>query len=426
MKTTLQDSVSSLLLITRQTGLLTALPGRALTLFMSVFTVLLTTHCKAPREVVDGGNLITSFSLVGPQVIQTTIDDQTSQIEITVPYGTLLQQLRADIILSPSANVVPTGDFRQDFTKTVLYTVTSSGGVKKVYKVIVKIQAQNSPVVTKLSTDSLRAGQTFIVMGQDFGKFNAGVKVTIQDASNPPVSAPSILLDSTRIQVTVPLLTEPGKFNVSVSRNNIASIKTLPILVKIPAPEISAIRQKNLLQGDSLVIGGSFITAGKYKYSLSLGASGKTQVLQPVKAENGKLVFKTSAALPPNTYELILSNDSESVSSLVAADKIRIYDALMPFVSGIKNPAASYAPTQSIAFQTVSFDKLPARFYQIRFFSDKVSYNVGGIYGRDQLLSCSLPANIINGTYNISVLLLSETGELVYDINLDEHIIIKQ
>lgn len=66
------------------------------------------------------------------------IDNESSQITVTLPAGFDKTVIRPEVLISKGATVVPASGETQDFTQGVAYTVTSENRVnKKTYTVIV-------------------------------------------------------------------------------------------------------------------------------------------------------------------------------------------------------------------------------------------------------------------------------------------------
>lgn len=388
--------------------------------------IFLTSGCKAPQDLSVEGKII-SFGLNGIKADTVRISESTGQIEIVVAYGTVLSGVTARIETSPNATVVPSAQTAQNFNETVYYTVTAAGGARKVYEVRVSARQQGAPVITGFSSDTVRAGESFIVSGQDFGRFSAALRAFLTDEAGRDISAVCSLIDSSRVRVGVPKSTTPGSYQVRVVKNNIPSASARKILVKIPAPEITAVKRWNIVQGDSIVLAGNYILPDRYEYRLRMVADKTGALLSAVTKETGRLTFTTDQGVAPGAYGLFLTNVQEGVSSQQANQKLRIYDAALPFVKGIRNAAADYKPLQTVELLTARFDKLPTRFYQIRLHSRSVDYNVNGIYSNpEKALSFPLPSQIKKGSYAITVFFISDSGQQLHDVDLDGLLIIKE
>lgn len=82
---------------------------------------------------------ILSFSFYSPEV-EATIMESAKTIVATVPTGTDLTALVPIITVSEKATVNPASGVRQDFTNTVMYTVTAEDGSQASYAVAVTVE----------------------------------------------------------------------------------------------------------------------------------------------------------------------------------------------------------------------------------------------------------------------------------------------
>ena len=60
----------------------------------------------------------------------------------------------------------------------------------------------------------------------------------------------SRLVDSTKIDVAIPADLKPGSYTVRVVKNDLEARSVKKLLVRIPPPEISAVKSFNILQED--------------------------------------------------------------------------------------------------------------------------------------------------------------------------------
>ncbi|MBO6025356.1 MAG: DUF5018 domain-containing protein, partial [Bacteroidales bacterium] len=82
---------------------------------------------------------ILSFSFYSPEV-EATIMESAKTIVATVPTGTDLTALVPIITVSEKATINPASGVRQDFTNTVMYTVTAEDGSQASYAVAVTVE----------------------------------------------------------------------------------------------------------------------------------------------------------------------------------------------------------------------------------------------------------------------------------------------
>ena len=392
----------------------------------ALFFMLLASGCRHTEDV-NPDKQILSFVLGGVKTQSVRIDDSAGSIEVVVPYGTILSGLSAEIGISPGTTIVPAGSVARDFAKPIYYTVTATDGSKKVYVVHVTSALQSQPVITGFSADTVRAGEPVVVSGNNFGRFGAAIKTQLIDPQGQEVAIPATLLDSARIQFVVPLSTTPGCYKVQIIKNGIASASERRICIKIPAPEITAIKVRNIVQGDSIILAGNYIEPQRYDYRLQLEGASGMYFLTPAVKENGKLIFKTDQGLSSGIYGLSLLNVQESVTGQRGTETLRIYDANLPFVNGIKNKQTTYKASESVVLFADQFEKIQTRFYQVRLHEQGLDYNINGIYSAsEKLLSFTLPMQIKPGNYQITVLFTSDSGQQLYDVDLDERLSVKE
>ena len=88
-----------------------------------------------------------SFAALSP-VVQATIDGNAYKITAGVPNSTDLTKLIPTIGLSPKATISPSSGISQNFTNTVIYTVTAEDGSSQKYEVKVeKVNVANAVIV---------------------------------------------------------------------------------------------------------------------------------------------------------------------------------------------------------------------------------------------------------------------------------------
>jgi len=380
-----------------------------------LFVVLFCLVGCQKTETVPSEKSILSFQIAGFEQVKPVI--APNSVELTLPYSTFLKNLKPVFQLSPGTSSVPASGQEQDFTKPVLYTLTGADGSKTIYQVIVKTASQPQPQLLQLERDTLEAGQSLLVKGRYFGVFALDVKATLSDANTNAIPCETQLIDSTQIKLTVPIQTAPGRYQVKISIKQLSSATTLPLQVSYPTPQIVGVTKQNILQGDTLVLQGKFISP-QYQYQLLLAQ----QNLSPVKTLQDQLHVIIPKRISPGVYDFVLQNKTWQKNSPSSPVKIRIYDAQQPFVSGLLNPKNTYIPAATVTFKTQNFTAFPTRFYQIDISSESRSFTQNGIYdAKTQALQCSLPANIPKGRYQISILLVSDNNQR-YDIQLDDNI----
>ena len=79
--------------------------------------------------------------------IDAVINEDTKEIEATVPYGTDVTVLVPTIIVSDDASVVPCSDYVTDFSQPVTYTVTAEDGSQAEYVVTVIVEQPENLII---------------------------------------------------------------------------------------------------------------------------------------------------------------------------------------------------------------------------------------------------------------------------------------
>jgi len=102
---------------------------------------------------------ITSFSIVNPSVTGT-IDETTKTIELTVPYGTSPNGLKATFMTTGASvrvgsTLQVSGITVNNFTNPVIYEVTAEDGSKTTYTVDVTVASSSAKAITSFSIASL-------------------------------------------------------------------------------------------------------------------------------------------------------------------------------------------------------------------------------------------------------------------------------
>jgi hypothetical protein len=385
---------------------------------LSCLLLLVNSGCKEPKDL-SADNQILSFSLNSVSNSSVSIDHSNGLVNITVPYGTVLTNLTAEIQLSDMATVVPEGRISQNFSKHIFYTVTAASGSKKVYQVVVVSGKQNSPVISGFSSDTVRAGDNITVLGQEFGSFNLGLKVYCLGENEQSIAANSRLIDSTKIDVVIPRDIQPGLYTIRVVKNGLEAKSSKKLTVKIPAPQISTVKSSNVIQGDSMVVAGNYIDPVHYEYKLKMAGDKNNYLLPAAAKQPGRLSFLATTDIVPGNYTISLLNVNESITGKALGEAIRIYDSALPFVKYAQNTASGYKAGAAVVFSALRFDKLSARFYQLELTADGRQYNQNGIYDGKQL-SFELPSTIKAGVYKARVVFLSDNGQQLYDVVLDD------
>lgn len=113
---------------------------RAFAVFMLLTTLASCNNDESDPATKNSSKTISSFSLgsLNPSVA-AVIDESAKTIKADLPSGNDLTKLTPTITVSDKATVSPASGVVQDFTKPVVYTVTSEDGSTQIYTVTLKI-----------------------------------------------------------------------------------------------------------------------------------------------------------------------------------------------------------------------------------------------------------------------------------------------
>ncbi len=157
-----------------------------------VFLLCLTFFISCEKETESSEKIISSFQFEAfdPDVV-AAIDNATGNITATLPYDADVTSLIPTISVSPNAEVNPASGVVNDFTGSVIYTVTAEDGSTATYTVTVSLQAApvEDPLTLSGSMSENRIledrndGIDYIIEGSFFVEGNAlltvepGVKI---------------------------------------------------------------------------------------------------------------------------------------------------------------------------------------------------------------------------------------------------------
>ncbi|MFW5863067.1 MAG: DUF5018 domain-containing protein, partial [Spirochaetota bacterium] len=104
------------------------------------------------NEVLGSEKSITAFTFSNPSATGI-IDQDNHTIEVTVPYGTVVNNLIPTISYS-GESIDPVSDVAQNFDTPVVYTVTAEDGSTRDYTVSVDVALSSSKEITSFSFDN--------------------------------------------------------------------------------------------------------------------------------------------------------------------------------------------------------------------------------------------------------------------------------
>ena len=392
-------------------------------LLQSICLALLLVSCKE-NELLFSNLAIDSISLKETTVTSVVFNAEKGIVTITVPYGQSITQLSPRFILEGEGESIPASGTTQNFTQPVYYTIIHPTGGKKIYQFVVVQDVQPTPVITSFSVDELTAGEKFIVTGKYFGNFGLALKAAFLTNDKLISSLAIRLIDDTQVEISVPDTLTPTTYKVSIGVNDKSVISTKLLKVNYPPPYISAVSRKNVLPSDTIKVNGRFLNQQLYDFELLLSKNEQTTVVSPLKTATSKndteLIFVLPKGLSSGNYEMVIANKTTTRKSLTFQTKLNVQDPNLPNIIGINQPKAVYIKGETISFQTLNYDKVSPRFYQILLKKGAVTIAQNGTYTPNtKLLSLELPTEIEAGTYQLDFFLSNPTANYQFGFSTD-------
>ncbi len=361
------------------------------------------------------------FSTIATQ--QIAISKEKKSVEITLPYGTSLKSLIPIIEISQGASIVPSSAIPQDFSQPVYYVLTNTGGRKTVYKVSVITLSQPVPEINNVDKKEFEAGESIIVSGRYFGNNPSIIKAYFINNKKEEILITSKLIDTTHIQLSVPNTIPPQAYNIKIVVKDNSIVSDFTVNVQYPTPEITSLSKKNILQGDTLVVKGNFLSDA-YTYQLGLN-DGKNNSNVPVQITKGIYYVIAPKTIPSGNYPVKIINKTLQKESKSLDFSITLYDINKPFVQEIINPKMYYVPGDKISFKTLNFESFPARFFQIQLLNGNTGLVQNGLYSKaTNSLTLDLPSSLKAGTYSITLTLINLANQ-EYSIDMDDRVVVK-
>lgn len=356
---------------------------------------------------------ISSFTL---QEFQGRIVEiKGNQITVTLPYGALTKSLNTKIETQNTVEIIPRSGIPQDFSKPVYYTLVGENGTKIIYKIKVILEPQPIPIISHIEKDTTEAGLKNIIHGKNFGNFAYGVYPKLMNSQGELTELPFKLLDSTKIEIFVPISTKVGNYNIKVRVNTLEAVSTRTLYIAYPSPQIASLSHKNILSNDTLWVTGKYFDPN-YTFS-AVFKKMNTPFEKPIvslKNNNLGIVPKDLVGL----YEVYISNTSERKLSKLTSFKVNIFDQNKPFIPKIVSPKDLYKKGDVIIFETKNFENTLARFYQVVLKNSQKTYTQNGLFSNGKL-SINLPENIEKGNYGISFILFDPQIAFTYSFETD-------
>ena len=374
--------------------------------------ILLLFSCSKEIKDVSLPSIL-SFTLQEFQGRVVEIKD--NQITVSLPYGTLVKSLSTKIETQNTVEIIPRSGIPQDFSKPIYYTLIGENGTKVIYTVKVILESQPTPIISSIENDTTEAGLKNIIVGKNFGNFDFGVKASLINSKNEPQEVPFKLLDSTKIEIVVPILTKVGNYKVNIKVNTLEVVSATTLYVGYPSPQIESLSHKNILSNDTLWITGKYFDPS-YAFSAVFKKTNTAFEKPAVLSKNNQLGIVPKDLV--GQYDVLVRNISERKLSKLAAVSVNVFDHSKPFIVKILSPKELYRKGDRLIFETKNFDKAPARFYQAILKNNQRTYIQNGLFSNGNL-SVILPENIIKGKYSVSFLLSDPEKNYNYSFEND-------
>ncbi len=372
--------------------------------------------CKNDFEA-DLNPAIHSFSFSNGLIVNSSISQ--NQVSILLPYGTDLKNLIPNIGVENTVDIIPKSGLQQDFSKPVYYTLIGENGTKVIYTVKVILEPQPMPIISTIEKDTTEAGLTNIIIGKNFGDFAYGLKTNLINSLGESQEIPFKLLDSTKIEILVPISTKVGNYKIKIKVNTLEAISTTTLQVGYPSPQIVSLSHKNILSNDTLWVTGKYFDPS-FTFSAVFKKLNTTFERPIVSLKNNQL-----GIIPKDLvgfYDIYISNTSERKLSKLTSFNVNIFDQNKPFISKIVSPKDFYRKGDILIFDTKNFDKAPARFYQVILKNSQKTHLQNGLFSNGKL-SIILPENIEKGNYGVSFILFDP--QIAYSYSFETDLVIK-
>jgi subtilisin family serine protease len=148
---------------------------------------------------------ITTFNFATPAA-NGVINETTHTIAVAVPFGTVVTALTPTIVVSIGASVSPASGVVQDFTNSVIYTVTAADSSTQTYEVTVTVAANTAKDITSFNFTGLTPIINGVISGTDITlSVRFGTDVT---ALIPTITTTGESVNPTSGTVSIPRNTE--------------------------------------------------------------------------------------------------------------------------------------------------------------------------------------------------------------------------
>lgn len=363
--------------------------------------LLLFSSCR-PDDIETTSINTETISLENIRILNITENEQV--ITITVPYETDMKSLVPFFKLKGEGEIIPNLGKAFDFSKPVQFTIVHPSGGKNIVTINVKQDEQPTPVINQFSANEVEAGTKLTVIGKNFGKFTLGLTVNLLNEKQESILLSHELIDDKGIELTIPDTLRPQNYKVQVKVNKKTVVSTETLKVTYPTPLITSTEGRFFTQNDSLLLNGLYLNNAQYEFKVYFQNQNelKESKVSNKRFEKNKLQTQVPASLSAGKYDIVIENISTQKKSKKLSEVIEVFDALRPFVRGLKQVKNEASETE-LRFSTINFEKEPIRFYQVQLTNQNTQYVLNGIFNAtEKQLQVILPSAIQKGTYSIA------------------------
>jgi hypothetical protein len=280
------------------------------------------------------------FASLNP-IVTGKINEERRVISVVVPSGTDITSLNPTLTLSKGAKVSPSSDVNQDFSKPVVYTVTSESGLNTTYTVSVD-KVYTETYITEVSSTTIGQGGVLTIKG---GNFPLNPVVYFE---GPNLYLLKVTSRSTEeVQLSLPPSIELGNYTLSIKANGRTIVYSKKINVVIPSkvPTITRVEYRTLIAGkDELILYGNnldqlddtpYISFGNNEYSVAIRNTKEARLW-------------LASTITPGNYSIYLTYKKSGLTSNKQEITVLDFNTLKPRITSVSSTALNYGDELTI------------------------------------------------------------------------------